>query len=196
MPIVAKSSDGLGMSLSGLGLLFLWHHVTLQTLSCGFVLRSLKDVVQLGMQLMSCLCFCLKYLSCMFMVVHSNAAVLIIINHVVSAVTFVQSDSLHLCLLVVANFSHPVCTVEARKHEQTKRPLAESPLCLLCVCERERESECVCLSAVCVYLCVYCMYTVVSSLSNQAIVERLIYKTEDFQCISFVKIPNTTQTLP
>lgn len=47
MPIVAKSSEGLGMPLSGLGPLFLWHHVTLQTVSCGSELCSFKDVVQL-----------------------------------------------------------------------------------------------------------------------------------------------------
>lgn len=41
----------------------------------------------------------------------------------------VADETLYLSLLVVANFGHAVCTVGAGKHEQTERPLAESPLC-------------------------------------------------------------------
>lgn len=40
-----------------------------------------------------------------------------------------------LSLLVVANFSHPVYARETGTHEQTERPLAESPLLFnMCVC--------------------------------------------------------------
>lgn len=169
MPIVAKSSEGLGMPLSGFGPLFygtmwlcrLW--VVVQScvvwkIFCNWQLRRHVFTSVSNIQTA-----CSK-----FIFGHSNAAALITMIMYNFCWYIVADETLHLSLLVVANFSHPVCAVVEGKHEQTERTLA---LFNVCVC------VCLCVS-VCVFL-LACEVQWIPSLSNPSLMESIICKPKN-----------------